>query len=536
MTQQTTFEYNKIHALARARKLVMQKFGSDLLNYWPLSDSTPFIRDLLRKKPLIASGVAVQQAGMLDYGVGLQSGYLSDLVKDTGDTEYEGREVLSGDYYLAVPVPVGRWTGIKFRNTGTSGLTDGIAIAPPATAPSSVLSNKLLSVNTTTSGSSETVVDNTYDPGTEGVYFVYSSQPRTGQRLTLNTTVRSVSFKLYKAGSPTGTAQVKIFRASDNTELGASTTTLDVAGLTAIATFYSFEFNPAVQINNEDVRVVLVYTGGSSGNWVVLKKVTSTGISGPATFYDGSTWTDESGQNVFIKILTYVPEHSATLPFALDADSGQWWCYFKANSCRDTGSATHGINGKSWNGSAYTDVSDVLVKFSGPSATSWPSYDKFTICVLVNADVSPGDGVLLSIADANEAKARLYITSDKKAQGVIKNAGGATYTLTAPDQMHPGYNLVTLAYQRNVSVKLGVNGVIVASTTPNDNALFNTTLAIGVGAQMLTVKTTSLQLKNGVVDDIWLAKGTITDAELWDIYMGYLTAAPLMQLEDVTPF
>lgn len=29
-------EYNKIHAMARGRKMVIQKFGSNLLNFWPM--------------------------------------------------------------------------------------------------------------------------------------------------------------------------------------------------------------------------------------------------------------------------------------------------------------------------------------------------------------------------------------------------------------------------------------------------------------------------------------------------------------------
>lgn len=33
----TTEEYNKIHALAHARKVVMQKYGSNLLNFWPMT-------------------------------------------------------------------------------------------------------------------------------------------------------------------------------------------------------------------------------------------------------------------------------------------------------------------------------------------------------------------------------------------------------------------------------------------------------------------------------------------------------------------
>ena len=42
----TMIEYNKIHALARARKLVIQKFGNSLEHFWPMSDDGQLIRDL----------------------------------------------------------------------------------------------------------------------------------------------------------------------------------------------------------------------------------------------------------------------------------------------------------------------------------------------------------------------------------------------------------------------------------------------------------------------------------------------------------
>jgi len=50
-----TVDYNRIHALASARKKVIQKFGSNLMHFWPMADGTPFIRDLLRKKVLVGA-------------------------------------------------------------------------------------------------------------------------------------------------------------------------------------------------------------------------------------------------------------------------------------------------------------------------------------------------------------------------------------------------------------------------------------------------------------------------------------------------
>jgi len=73
----TNVEYNKIHALARARKVVMQKYGPDLLHYWPMADDTGLVRDLLRQKALVGNGVAAQAPGMLDFAMDMQSGYIA---------------------------------------------------------------------------------------------------------------------------------------------------------------------------------------------------------------------------------------------------------------------------------------------------------------------------------------------------------------------------------------------------------------------------------------------------------------------------
>lgn len=522
----TTGEYNKIHALANARKLVLKKFGSDLLHFWPMADGSVFIRDLMRQRPLIGSGVSLQQPGMLDYGIDLQSGYLSDVVKKQGGITLMALEEKANDYYVAVPIPVGRWTGVKFLNNQNVDLTDALVVAPPSTSPSSVLASKLFSVNSTRLGG--TPISPVENEQTGNAIYLYGSTTRAGQRITLNGSLRRIVFKPGQTNSPTGTAYVRVRKASNDSVLAeVSRNAAEVGG----GVWSDFVLSEPLDLNNEDVRVCFEHAGDAT-NYFVIWSSSPSSISGMRTYYNGS-WVDSSDYDCQIKLYGTPLTHSVTFPFSLDADQDAWWAYFKDKTCRDTSAGTYGIAGKYWTGTAFGDLADILAEFQGEAAINWPSRDRFTIGVLVNLDNSPANGILVALANASEAKARIKITSAKKAEGYFQNSNGTTYTVTSPAQLHPGFNLVTLSYDKEVAdgVKLGVNGLVVDKATPSNFALFGETLALGVGALMKTDKTTSDQLKNAVVDDVFLAKGVVLDADLWDIYQTYITAAPLMTVE-----
>lgn len=128
----------------------------------------------------------------------------------------------------------------------------------------------------------------------------------------------------------------------------------------------------------------------------------------------------------------------------------------------------------------------------------------------------------------------IKVTAAKKAQAYIKNTNDNTYTLDAAKALHPGFNLLTLSFERNSTIKLGVNGVIVDTETPANVGILNTTLSVAIGAQKLVAGAASSKLKNAVVDDVFLAKAVISDQALWDIYAAYVIAAPLMLVEDTT--
>lgn len=378
-------EYNKIHALALARRKVMQKFGSSLLSFWPLVDDTPLIRDLMRVKPLFGfDGIDVQGNGMIDYAVDMAgrigdaiSHYISDTVPDVGDLSLTTGQVAN---FTAAVVPTGRWTSFKFKSNKSSSQT--VFFASAGMDQGDVANDYMVSVNT------------------------------------------------------------------------------DVTG------------------------------------------------SGP--------WT-----------------HTAVIPFPLDAPPGVWWAFMPQQTYFKTG--LDEVKGKEWVASAWVDKDDLVVEFIGAVSPSWSTFDDFTVIAFVNVDKSPANGVLFSLSDSSESKLKITIKSDKKVEGKIKNTNGDVYTRTSPEILHLGFNMITLSYEKSVKVKLGINGKVVSSEVPSAFGLFNATLALSIGSQMMADKTTFNDLDQALICDVAMASSVMSDADLWDLYMSYITAAPLMLVDDVTP-
>ncbi|KKM27587.1 hypothetical protein LCGC14_1573240 [marine sediment metagenome] len=89
---------------------------------------------------------------------------------------------------------------------------------------------------------------------------------RTGQRLTItNRTVTKLSFALLKNGSPTGTVTFLIRDISDN--ILATKAFGNASTLSATKNWEEVTFNTPVFIN-EEVRLLVEFSGGSSGNEV----------------------------------------------------------------------------------------------------------------------------------------------------------------------------------------------------------------------------------------------------------------------------
>lgn len=170
---------------------------------------------------------------------------------------------------------------------------------------------------------------------------------------------------------------------------------------------------------------------------------------------------------------------------------------------------------------------------------TWPAADNFTMGVWINADdYNAKNGVVMALSNGTEELAKLALNSAKQPTGYFKDAGSNTYSLSGTRVLHPGFNWLTLSYQRNVAntgVKLGLNGQIVAQATSQNQPLFNQQLAVSLGARALTTKALSSYLKGAIVDDAFAVQSVLaSDDDLWKIYTAYITAAPLMLLKDVT--
>lgn len=133
---------------------------------------------------------------------------------------------------------------------------------------------------------------------------LYSLYPRVGQKINIpNKTICRVDFYLKKYGSPTGTLYARIRKVSDDSIIETSPTTLDVATLTTTFAWYSFAFNSLV---NEEVRICVEFTEGSSGNRVLVGLWSADVISGVRSYYYLATWYDSIYYDLTIKIYELV--------------------------------------------------------------------------------------------------------------------------------------------------------------------------------------------------------------------------------------
>ncbi len=389
-----TTEYNKIHALAQARRKVIAEFGTDLRHFWPLVDDGALIRDLMRLKTLYGTGISVQQPGLLDYAIGMGEGQLADVTPDVGFDEHANSTEPPNAWAFAVPA---------------------------------------------------------------GIY-------------------QSVDFELYYEGAPPLT---------------------------------SFWVAPANLPTGEIVSKAIDY------------------------------WTTNSEGLV---------QHN--FPSMLVAGEGQYWIYMQRDGSwpnslsRSSGYpyttagplAQYGLNdaGDEWVANYLGRYDRHVLLHGANDSENWPATDKLTLGVVVNTDLMDLSdvGTVVALCDGSEARARISIASGPVASCLFKPTTGS-HSLTDTRRLHPGCNLITASYEKSVKVKLGVNGMVVAETTPGAYDLFGITLAMGVGAEVKTGGSVASQLTNGIVDDVFLAKGVVTDAKLREIFLAYITAAPLMQTTSV---
>ena len=92
---------------------------------------------------------------------------------------------------------------------------------------------------------------------------------RTGGRFNAwpASTISSIDLLLFRYGSPTGTAYVRVRKVSDDSILG-TLGSINVATLSGSATWYTFNATPVVIPTGQDIRIQIEWSGGNSSNVV----------------------------------------------------------------------------------------------------------------------------------------------------------------------------------------------------------------------------------------------------------------------------
>ena len=139
---------------------------------------------------------------------------------------------------------------------------------------------------------------------------------RAGQRLTItNRTVSKLSFPLKKNGSPTGNVTFTIRDLDDNVD--ATKVLGDASALSATLNREEVTFDTPVFIN-EEVRILVEFSGGSAGNDVSCYATTSSVKAGEYfTHYSSPSYTDHGGNGTDYDgayIYTYVEGQATSAP------------------------------------------------------------------------------------------------------------------------------------------------------------------------------------------------------------------------------
>lgn len=115
---------------------------------------------------------------------------------------------------------------------------------------------------------------------------------RHGQKLTItNRTITKLSFKLSKAGSPTGDITFTIRGTDDdNVVSGLTKVWADAATLDGTLTWHEVEFTTPANVN-EEVRICCEFSGGNAGNFVAVSNADNVKSGEEASSYDAG-WTD----------------------------------------------------------------------------------------------------------------------------------------------------------------------------------------------------------------------------------------------------
>jgi len=126
---------------------------------------------------------------------------------------------------------------------------------------------------------------------------------RVGQRVYaayIGEWLRRVDFILYKYGSPTGTAYIRVRRV-DNDQIVAELASINVTTLPTTPTWFSFTGFWSLP-SSVDLRFLVEYSGGDANNYIATRQYNVDAVAwGCATRYD-TAWTDETNVDAATRI------------------------------------------------------------------------------------------------------------------------------------------------------------------------------------------------------------------------------------------
>jgi len=123
-----------------------------------------------------------------------------------------------------------------------------------------------------------------------------------GQQITISEeTISKVAFYLSKWGNPTGTVYSMIRKAGNDEIIETSTDTLDFSTIPSYPNFawFNFSFNSFV---NEQVRIIVTYADGNSGNYLMVKYQNTDVCSGCYTQFNLDEWIIDTSLDCTIRI------------------------------------------------------------------------------------------------------------------------------------------------------------------------------------------------------------------------------------------
>jgi len=151
---------------------------------------------------------------------------------------------------------------------------------------------------------------------------IYASQPRIGERVyaqyIYGKLISSVTFLLYKEGSPTGTVYFRIRRA-DNDEVYAELGSVSAEDIPSTWQHYTFTGSWPI-LDNVDMRFCVEFYGGDASNFIRVRRYGSNNVAWGVLSLYTTSWSDNANDDLYITI-----SGKGLASEAKDNNTDTWW-------------------------------------------------------------------------------------------------------------------------------------------------------------------------------------------------------------------